>query len=67
MFKMFTDRFENWLLWNEIIKNFKSHPFFATKNHRLTVRQAKALLRERDIPNGKEVVRRIRTELNMPE
>lgn len=67
MFKMFTNGFEGWLLWNEMRKFFRAHPFFATRSHRLTMREAKALLRGRDIPDGKEMVRRIRTELNMLE
>ncbi len=58
---------EGWLLWREMKKIASSDPFFAIKGNMLTRREAEALLRRRDVPSGKEVVRKIRTELNIPE
>lgn len=58
---------EGWLSWREMKKTASSHPFFAIKGNMITRREAEALLQRRDIPSGKEVVRKIRTELNIPK
>ena len=39
----------------------------SSKNGLLSMREAKTLLREKEIPDGQEVVRRARIELGMPE
>ena len=44
-----------------------AHPFFHRKNGLLSMREAKTLLREKEIPDGQEVVRRARIELGIPE
>lgn len=55
------------MIWNRMKRLAAAHPFFHRKNGLLSMREAKTLLREKEIPDGQEVVRRARIELGMPE
>lgn len=55
------------IIWNRMKRLAAAHPFFHRKNGLLSMREAKTLLREKEIPDGQEVVRRARIELGMPE
>lgn len=55
------------IIWYRMKRLAAAHPFFHRKNGLLSMREAKTLLREKEIPDGQEVVRRARIELGMPE
>lgn len=55
------------MIWNRMKRLAAAHPFFHRKNGLLSMREAKTLLREKEIPDGQEVVRRARIELGIPE
>lgn len=55
------------IIWNRMKRLAAAHPFFHRKNGLLSMREAKTLLREKEIPDGQEVVRRARIELGIPE
>lgn len=55
------------MIWNRMKRLAAAHPFFHRKNGLLSMREAKTLLREEEIPDGQEVVRRARIELGIPE
>ena len=55
------------IIWYRTKRLAAAHPFFHRKNGLLSMSEAKALLREKEIPDGQEVVRRARIELGIPE
>ena len=55
------------IIWYRTKRLAAAHPFFHRKNGLLSMREAKTLLREKEIPDGQEVVRRARIELGIPE
>ena len=55
------------MIWNRMKRLAAAHPFFHRKNGLLSMREAKTLLRKKEIPDGQEVVRRARIELGIPE
>ena len=55
------------ILWYRMKSLAAAHPFFHRKNGLLSMREAKTLLREKEIPDGQEVVRRAGIELGIPE
>ncbi len=55
------------IIWYRMKRLAAAHPFFHRKNGLLSMREAKTLLREKEIPDGQEVVRRARIELGIPE
>lgn len=55
------------IIWYRMKKLAAAHPFFHRNGGLLSMREAKALLQGREIPDGHEVVRRARIELGMPE
>lgn len=55
------------IIWYRMKRLAAAHPFFHRKNGLLSMREAKTLLREKEIPDGQEVVRRARIEFGMPE
>lgn len=55
------------IIWYRMKRLAAAHPFFHRKNGLLSMREAKTLLREKEIPDGQEVVRRAGIELDMPE
>ena len=55
------------MIWNRMKRLAAAHPFFHRKNGLLSMREAKTLLRGKEIPDGQEVVRRARIELGIPE
>ena len=55
------------IIWYRMKKLAAAHPFFNRKGGLLSMREAKTLLREKEIPDGQEVVRRARIELGIPE
>ena len=55
------------MIWNRMKRLAAAHPFFHRKNGLLSMREAKTLLREKEIPDGQEVVHRARIELGIPE
>lgn len=55
------------IIWHRMKKLASAHPFFNRKGGLLSMREAKDLLRAREIPDGHEVVRQARIELGMPE
>lgn len=55
------------IIWYRMKRLAAAHPFFHRKNGLLSMREAKTLLREKEIPDGQEVVRRARIELGMSE
>ncbi len=63
MFNAFKEQIE----WYRMKKIAAAHPFFAMKGRLLSRRDAELLLRGREIPDGKEVVRLARAELGIPE
>lgn len=55
------------IIWYRMKRLAAAHPFFHRKNGLLSMREAKTLLREKEIPDGQEVVRRAGIELGIPE
>lgn len=55
------------IIWYRMKRLAAAHPFFHRKNGLLSMREAKTLLRKKEIPDGQEVVRRARIELGIPE
>ena len=55
------------IIWYRMKRLAAGHPFFHRKNGLLSMREAKTLLRKKEIPDGQEVVRRARIELGIPE
>lgn len=55
------------IIWYRTKRLAAAHPFFHRKNGLLSMREAKALLRGREIPDGHAVLRRARIELGIPE
>ena len=55
------------IIWYRTKRLAAAHPFFHRTNGLLSMREAKTLLREKEIPDGQEVVRRARIELGIPE
>lgn len=55
------------IIWYRTKRLAAAHPFFHRKNGLLSMREAKTLLRKKEIPDGQEVVRRARIELGIPE
>ena len=60
-------RIREQVIWYRTKRLAAAHPFFHRKNGLLSMREAKTLLREKEIPDGQEVVRRARIELGIPE
>ena len=60
-------RIREQVIWYRTKRLAAAHPFFHRKNGLLSMSEAKALLREKEIPDGQEVVRRARIELGIPE
>lgn len=63
MFTAIKERFE----WHIMKKIAAAHPFFAMKGRLLSMRDAEALLKGREIPDGKDVIKQARIELGIPE
>ena len=55
------------IIWYRTKRLAAAHPFFHRKNGLLSMREAKALLRGREIPDGHAVLRQARIELGIPE
>lgn len=55
------------IIWYRTKRLAAAHPFFQRKNGLLSMREAKALLQGREIPDGHEVLRQARVELGIPE
>lgn len=55
------------IIWHKMRRLAATHPFFCRKQGLLSMREAKSLLRGREIPDGSEVLRQARTELGIPE
>lgn len=55
------------IIWHKMRRLASTHPFFCRKHGLLSMREAKSLLRGREIPDGSEVLRQARTELGIPE
>ena len=55
------------MIWNRMKRLAAAHPFFQRNNGLLSIREAKTLIRQKEIPDGQEVVRRARIELGIPE
>ena len=55
------------IIWYRTKRLAAAHPFFHRKNGLLSMREAKALLRGREIRDGHAVLRRARIELGIPE
>ncbi|MDO4564630.1 MAG: DUF4367 domain-containing protein [Clostridia bacterium] len=53
--------------WHRMKKIALDHPYFDVKAHRLTCREAEKLLQGHVIPNGRDVLNKVRAELNMPQ
>ena len=55
------------IIWYRMKRLAAAHPFFHRKNGLLSMREAKVLLRGREIPDGHAVLRQARIELGIPE
>ena len=55
------------IIWYRTKRLAAAHPFFQRKNGLLSMREAKALLQGREIPDGHAVLRQARIELGIPE
>ena len=55
------------IIWYRTKRLAAAHPFFHRKNGLLSMREAKALLQGREIPDGHAVLRQARIELGIPE
>ena len=55
------------IIWYRTKRLAVAHPFFHRKGRLLSMREAKALLRDKEIPDGHEVIRQARIELGMPQ
>ena len=55
------------IIWYRTKRLAAAHPFFHRKNGLLSMREAKVLLRGREIPDGHAVLRQARIELGIPE
>lgn len=55
------------IIWYRTKRLAAAHPFFHRKNGLLSMREAKALLRGREIRDGHAVLRQARIELGIPE
>lgn len=55
------------IIWYRTKRLAAAHPFFHRKNGLLSMREAKALLRGREIRDGHAVLRQARIELSIPE
>ena len=55
------------IIWHKMRRLAATHPFFCRKHGLLSMREAKSLLRGREIPDGIEVLRQARIELGIPE
>lgn len=55
------------IIWYRTKRLAAAHPFFQRKNGLLSMREAKALLRGREIRDGHAVLRQARIELGIPE
>lgn len=55
------------IIWYRTKRLAAAHPFFHRKNGLLSMREAKALLRSREIRDGHAVLRQARIELGIPE
>ncbi len=60
-------RIREQVIWYRTRRLAAAHPFFHRKNGLLSMREAKALLQGREIPDGHEVLRQARIELSIPE
>ena len=60
-------RIREQVIWYRTKRLAAAHPFFQRKNGLLSMREAKALLQGREIPDGHEVLRQARVELGIPE
>lgn len=60
-------RIREQVIWYRTKRLAAAHPFFHRKNGLLSMREAKALLRGREIPDGHAVLRQARIELGIPE
>lgn len=54
------------IIWHRMKKLASAHPFFGRKGGLLSMREAKARLQGREIPDGHEVLRQTRVELGIP-
>ena len=60
-------RIREQVIWYRTKRLAAAHPFFQRKNGLLSMREAKARLQGREIPDGHEVLRQARVELGIPE
>lgn len=60
-------RIREQVIWYRTKRLAAAHPFFHRKNGLLSMREAKARLQGREIPDGHEVLRQARIELGIPE
>ena len=60
-------RIREQVIWDRTKRLAAAHPFFHRKNGLLSMREAKARLQGREIPDGHEVLRQARIELGIPE
>ena len=60
-------RIREQVIWYRTKRLAAAHPFFHRKNGLLSMREAKARLQGREIPDGHEVLRQARVELGIPE
>ena len=60
-------RIREQVIWYRTKRLAAAHPFFHRKNVLLSMREAKARLQGREIPDGHEVLRQARIELGIPE
>lgn len=61
------DQIRKQIIWHKMRRLAAEHPFFCRKHGLLSMREAKSLLRGREIPDGSEVLRQARIELGIPE